>query len=337
MIRYQVFLSSTFTDLKEERKEVLLELSPPRYITVGMEHFGASSRPPWEVIEKTIEESDYYVLIIGGRYGSLVPGMNISYTEREFLFAKERGIPILAFILPDPEKKVVGVRLEQTPKGKARLKAFVDKVKNSGITVEFWNDSNDLVRKISKSMANEVVTNPQRGWTRGLEIGASNNVTLLAQVAPERSRSFMGSAEPEPEINLKSSEPFSVIAHYAEHFFSPERLDLNVPFQDLFYPAAVTMATSSKGSESVGKAIVEELEKQNKFSGLRKGMFDPTINADSGALNDFLLHLRSLNLIHQQGSIWKLTSKGEQVRSRIQTARRKMAADLNRLKALASD
>ena len=48
--------------------------------------------------------SDYYVLIIGKRYGSLIEDgefAGISYTHREFEYALSKGIPVLAFIKAD--------------------------------------------------------------------------------------------------------------------------------------------------------------------------------------------------------------------------------------------
>lgn len=59
--------------------------------------FNAGDEEQWEVIKKTIDVSDYYVLIFGHRYGSLT-NEGISYTEKEYWYAKEKGIPIHIFI-----------------------------------------------------------------------------------------------------------------------------------------------------------------------------------------------------------------------------------------------
>lgn len=42
------------------------------HFPVGMELFGAASDDQWKVIQDTIDSSDYYVLIIAHRYGSLI-------------------------------------------------------------------------------------------------------------------------------------------------------------------------------------------------------------------------------------------------------------------------
>ncbi|WP_420830026.1 DUF4062 domain-containing protein [Croceicoccus hydrothermalis] len=89
-VRYQVFVSSTFTDLKEERAEVIQAPWEMDCIPTGMEAFVASNEDQWSGIQKVIDESDYYVLIIGGRYGSLT-SEGISYTEKNINTRKTRG------------------------------------------------------------------------------------------------------------------------------------------------------------------------------------------------------------------------------------------------------
>ena len=87
-IRHQVFVSSTFTDLREERAEVIQAIWELDCIPTGMEAFVASNESQWDVIKRVIDECDYYVLIIGGRYGS-VTEEGISYTEKEYRYAKK--------------------------------------------------------------------------------------------------------------------------------------------------------------------------------------------------------------------------------------------------------
>ena len=70
--RFQIFLSSTFTDLQVERVAVTQALlRMQRCIPAGMEFFPASSRPPWDVIRPILDVTDYMVLLLAGRYGSV--------------------------------------------------------------------------------------------------------------------------------------------------------------------------------------------------------------------------------------------------------------------------
>ena len=70
--RYQIFVSSTFQDLEEERKAILNAILKLNQFPAGMEIFPAANDTAWELIKKVIEDSDYYVLVIGGRYGSMI-------------------------------------------------------------------------------------------------------------------------------------------------------------------------------------------------------------------------------------------------------------------------
>lgn len=79
--KYQVFVSSTFQDLKDERKMVIESLlSNKDYIPVGMEYFPATNDDQMAFIKRLIDNCDYYILILGGRYGSIESESGKSYT-----------------------------------------------------------------------------------------------------------------------------------------------------------------------------------------------------------------------------------------------------------------
>lgn len=83
--KYQFFISSTYTDLIQERAAAIEYILGLSHIPVGMEMFCASNDAQWKVITNTIDSSDVYILIIGNRYGSICASENKSYTEMEFL------------------------------------------------------------------------------------------------------------------------------------------------------------------------------------------------------------------------------------------------------------
>src|SRR4051794_2675392 len=105
--RYQVFVSSTYADLKDERRKVIQTLMEMDCIPSGMELFPAADEEQWEFIKKVIDDCDYYLLILGGRYGSTTPE-GISYTEKEYDYAISRGLKVLAFPHEDPDLIVAG-------------------------------------------------------------------------------------------------------------------------------------------------------------------------------------------------------------------------------------
>ena len=81
--RYQVFISSTFNDLHEPRQEVMQALLELDCIPAGMELFPAANDDQWTLIKRVIDDCDYYIVIIGGRYGSIGPSGK-SYTQMEY-------------------------------------------------------------------------------------------------------------------------------------------------------------------------------------------------------------------------------------------------------------
>lgn len=84
--RYQIFLSSTFSDLEVERRKVMQTLLEMDCIPSGMEFFPASDEETFDFIKTVIDSCDYYVLIVAARYGSVAPD-GISYTEKEYDYA----------------------------------------------------------------------------------------------------------------------------------------------------------------------------------------------------------------------------------------------------------
>ncbi|TGD62640.1 DUF4062 domain-containing protein [Tabrizicola sp. WMC-M-20] len=161
--KYQIFISSTFTDLKEERQSVSKSVLDLGHIPSGMELFPASNASQLEYIKKVIDDCDYYVLILGGRYGS-VSSDGISFTEQEYNYALQTGVPVLAFVhhdIGDIKSKFV----ETEPALKERLQQFKAKVQN-GRLVKFWSDVTGLQSSVITSLTAEFASNPRVGWRR---------------------------------------------------------------------------------------------------------------------------------------------------------------------------
>jgi hypothetical protein len=163
--RHQVFVSSTYQDLEHERQEVMhaLELD---CIPSGMELFPAANESQWSLIQKVIQDCDYYILIIGGRYGSIGPD-GLSYTEMEYRYALSLGKPTVAFLHKEPGK-IFSDRTEQTSEGKEKLKAFRELVQTK--LCKFWTTPQDLGSVVSRSLIQLIRTTPAVGWVRADEL-----------------------------------------------------------------------------------------------------------------------------------------------------------------------
>ena len=165
--KYQIFVSSTYSDLIEERQEVQDTILSMYHFPIGMEMFSAADEDQWEIIKETIDSSDYYILIIGHRYGSIIENEDssiISYTEKEYRYAKEKGIPILAFII-DKSVRVLPENMESDMDKMAKLEGFIKEV-TTGRTVEWWNDKKDLTTKVSIALLKQFNRNKRPGWIR---------------------------------------------------------------------------------------------------------------------------------------------------------------------------
>ena len=165
--RYQIFISSTFADLVEERQEVMEAIININCFPAGMEMFPAADMEQFEYIKTIIDKSDYYVLVIAGRYGS-VDYDGISYTEKEFNYAKEKGIPVLVFVKEDIENIDVS-KTDRNPELKKKLDEFRNKVMTNRLA-KFWSNGQDLKYKVHDSLTRAFAITPRTGWVKGNEV-----------------------------------------------------------------------------------------------------------------------------------------------------------------------
>lgn len=99
--KLQVFVSSTYTDMLDERQAAIEAILECGHIPAGMELFAADNKKQFEIIKKWIRNSDVFVLILGGRYGSIEMDSNKSYIHKEYEYAKRIGKKPIAIILSD--------------------------------------------------------------------------------------------------------------------------------------------------------------------------------------------------------------------------------------------
>lgn len=161
--REQVFVSSTYTDLRMERQAVIQGLLEADCIPAGMELFPASDSDKWSLIQGVIDDSDYYLLIIGGRYGSVDPASELSYTEMEFDYAASVGKPIMAFLHGQPGSIPFDKSELDSP---TREKLAVFRSKAEQRMVKYWTTPHDLDGAVAKSLIKIRKSHPVEGWVR---------------------------------------------------------------------------------------------------------------------------------------------------------------------------
>src|SRR5258708_1889538 len=101
--KYQVFISSTFSDLAEERRTAVRIVLMRGHLPIALERMNVPADPIPTVIEEAIKNSQIYLVFLGHRYGSRVPGTRISYTEREYDLAVKNGLIVVPFVLRPEE------------------------------------------------------------------------------------------------------------------------------------------------------------------------------------------------------------------------------------------
>src|SRR5580658_4617871 len=92
--KLQVFISSTYTDLLAERQAAVDAILRAGHIPAGMELFAAGDESQLETIRRWIDDSDVFMLILGGRYGSIDPKSKKSYIELEYDYATKSKKPL---------------------------------------------------------------------------------------------------------------------------------------------------------------------------------------------------------------------------------------------------
>jgi hypothetical protein len=102
----QVFLSHTsdMARFPEDRPFVQAALDAvgrARMAPVDMRYFAARDARPADYCRQQVLTCDVYVAVIGFRYGSIVNGEGVSYTELEFSTASGAGLPRLVFLLAE--------------------------------------------------------------------------------------------------------------------------------------------------------------------------------------------------------------------------------------------
>ena len=207
--KYQIFISSTYIDLKEPRVKVRDAILTMMHFPVGMEMFNAADEEQWEIIQETIDSSDYYVLILGQRYGPEIEEgayAGISYTEREFRYAVEKQIPILAFLIDDsvPINKAF---IEDDAK-RIKLEAFKAEVQRRHM-VQWWENADELARKVSESLHKQMDRKKRVGWIRGdsFDIEASHAELLelnkrIRELEKENEKLKSQIVERKPELSI---------------------------------------------------------------------------------------------------------------------------------------
>jgi len=313
--KYQVFVSSTYDDLKSERDQVIRAVLEMGHIPVGMEMFSAADEEQWKIIARHIDESDYYCVIVAHRYGSITDG--ISYTRKEYEYAVGKGIPVLGFLLDDSASWPADL-VDKGASDVKKLNEFKALVKKK--PVSFWKTADDLYGKVSVALAKQITANPREGWVRSSSLAGPEVTAELTRLSAEnaRLREALASAEQKAEADHAAEvealwERLKSMKISFDYKYTKAQRDWNqtekIPYAYLFYLLGSAMV-SEVSVEEAANSLAMHLRKDKS-----KGWWTVATNQMRNLFADFMaLGLaepsKRKHAVADKGAYWSLTDFG---------------------------
>lgn len=218
--KLQVFVSSTFKDLKVERQTAVQAILEAGHIPAGMELFIAEDASQWDIIKEWIDESDVYMLIIGGRYGSIELESGKSYTHLEYEYAVSVNKPHFVIIIDDEttqnKAKKNGVNIVDFFDNSPELKEFKNSIMK-GKLVSICENSDKMESSIHKSINKLSQRENLKGWVKADDTDYSSISEELARLSKENSelKSQLEEINREDKINgMEISEVIEYLRNY---------------------------------------------------------------------------------------------------------------------------
>ena len=291
--RFQVFVSSTYEDLKEERQKVIQSLLELDCFPCGMEYFPAANEEAWEAIQQLISQCDYYVVIVGGKYGS-VDSEGISYTEKEYRFALEKRIPVIAFLHADPGKIPVE-NSEDRAKCKQKLNQFRELCQNK--ICRFWNSPDDLRAVVTTSLVALMKSHPAAGWVRADTVApeSAKEILQLRDRIDSLQKELSKHEGPPGVDNLAQDNDQFLISFYREIAGSMTEHLQSFSWNQIFEALGVGLLQGLREGE-IGNLLRELIAKRIPDS---KG----GIGLKQDSVKQIIIQLRALDLIRQGSEI----------------------------------
>lgn len=329
--RYQVFVSSTYEDLREERQEVMQALLELDCIPSGMELFPAANEDQWTLIRGVIDDCDYYVVVIGGRYGS-VGKTGISYTQMEYEYAVAQNKPIIAFLHKDPGA-LPSKKCEKTPEGREKLEAFRALAQEK--MCRYWTSPADLGSAVSRSLVKLIKTHPAVGWVRAdlLPDQSAAEEMLRLRKRIEELESSLGSSPAGTEHLSQGDDTIEL--NFSFGVFKPDsyrpettyRHSFRATWNDLFAvvsPLLIDEASDAAIKRALDSFITERntatLQENDNLKGLVVKQFSLT-DEDFNTVKVQLIALKlisrstkkKMRSVSDRNAYWMLTPYGESV------------------------
>ncbi len=310
--RLQIFVSSTFSDLIAERQAAVEAILTAGHIPAGMELFTSGDESQMEVIKQWIDESDVYLLILGGRYGSVEPTTGLSYTQLEYQYAVDNEKPLFACVIKESalEERVKerGLSAIETDH-QDRLRDFRALVLTR--LIRFWEDSKDIKIAIGETLSQFARRGDLVGWVRadqGANMPAlADEVTRLSRENAELRKQLaeleIGREPHEIRNNRQLIEVMRSERVRVKITQTEGHIDGHVTTLDLFRHSGPYCAGRGGASEDQLKIAAVEL----------LGVAREQIDFSAGRVTRRLLALGLLAENPHRRKYWVLTDKGQEL------------------------
>lgn len=341
--RYQVFISSTFVDLVDERQAVLKAILELDQMPAGMELFPASDDAAWRLIRDVIDASDYYVVIVGGRYGS-TDATGLSFTEREYDHAAGAGIPVIPLLHANPEG-LPRDRTETTDEAWGRLETFRAKVE-ARHTCVYWTGAEDLKAKVIVGLTAAMKRHPAIGWVRADQVPTQATIaevlTLRNRIQQLEAEADASGVKPPPgSEDLEQgddtvSAKLSFVARESGRYVGGSTYtgDLELRWNELYASVAPTLINEAT-DEQLREAIRVRFGREGRTKwGDQKQLKDKTLSefvVRREDLDTCVIQFRALGLIRENvrtrsvrdtNTYWSLTPYGDHLMTQLRALRR---------------
>jgi hypothetical protein len=289
------------------------------------------------LIKKVIDDCDYYMAIVAGRYGSIGPD-GISYTEMEYRYALDTGKPIIGFIHRKPGD-LAASRCESSEDGKAKLDEFRAFVQRK--MCRFWDSPADLGSQVSRSLVKLIKSNPGIGWVRGDLVpdeSTTEEILGLRRRIEELQQELLAASThgPEGTGSLAQGEDAFEVHYSFDKLLDDHGLDrtrysesISLNWDELFSavsPLMINEATESQITHALNTLIRDSayslLTATKQFKGQNLSGF--RIAGDS--FQTIKIQLRALGLltkstksrsVKDSATYWTLTPYGDTVMTRL--------------------
>ena len=168
MKKLQIFVSSTYEDLDIERQIVFTSILKIGHIPAGMEFFTGNEKIN-NLVLKWIDDSDIYILLLGGRYGSIEKRTGKSYTQIEYEYARKNNKPMFIISFTDTYlrkkiKNISDMKKVYEYKNKVKYKNFRKEITDT--FTRQVNNQSEIEGIVAQEIEHITNNNTMVGWCK---------------------------------------------------------------------------------------------------------------------------------------------------------------------------